>query len=95
MVDEGWTLSDAIAFAEEYKLTLSVYDSTNNLIPSEEYTKLSSVKVISQSRPVGDTIIEGFNFKININTQYKTNDKNENTENNTNNNTDTNTETTE
>ena len=91
MVDEGWTLSDAIAFAEEYKLTLSVYDSTNNLIPSEEYTNLSPIKVISQSRPVGDTIIEGFNFKININTQYKTNDTNENTENNTNNNSDTST----
>ena len=90
MVDEGWTLSDAIAFAEEYKLTLSVYDSTTNLIPSEEYTNLSSTKVISQSRPVGDAIIEGFNFKININTQYKTNNTNENTENNTNNDSNTN-----
>ena len=71
MVDEGWTLSDTIAFADEYKLTLTVYDSSNNLIPDTEYNKLSDIKVISQSRPVGDTIIEGFNFKININTQYK------------------------
>ena len=92
MVDEGWTLSDTIAFAEEYKLTLSVYDSTNNLIPSEEYKNLSSIKIISQSRPVGDTIIEGFNLKININTQYKQNDTNENTENNTNNNSESTTE---
>lgn len=73
MVDEGWTLSDAIAFAEEYKLTLTVLDSTDNVIPETEYKQLSSIKVISQSRPVGDQIIEGFNFKININTQYKNN----------------------
>ena len=94
MVDEGWTLSDVIAFAEEYDLTLSIYDSTNNLIPQEEYSNLSSVKVISQSRPVGDTIIKGFNLKININTQYKVTDTNENTENNTNNNSENNTNTT-
>ena len=73
MVDEGWTLNDVIAFCEEYKLNLSVYDSTKNLIPSEEYGNFSNIKVISQSRPVGDTIIEGFNFYVNINTQYKTN----------------------
>ena len=94
MVDEGWTLSDVIAFAEEYDLTLSIYDSTNNLIPQEEYSNLSSIKVISQSRPVGDTIIKGFNLIININTQYKVTDTNENTENNTNNNSETNTNTT-
>ena len=93
MVDEGWTLSDVIAFAEEYKINLSVYDSKETLIPKEEYSKLSSVKIIYQQRDVGDPIIEGFNFKININTQYKTNNPEENTENNTNNNSDT--ETTE
>ena len=70
MVNEGWTLSDAIAFAEEYKLNLTVYDSTTNTIPTEEYKTYASSKVISQSRPVGDAIIEGFNFYINLNAQY-------------------------
>ena len=71
MVNEEWTLNDVIAFSEEYKLNLTVYDSSKNLIKKEEYDKFSSIKVISQSRPVGDTIIEGFNFYVNINTQYK------------------------
>lgn len=74
MVDEGWTLNDVIAFTDEYKLNLSVYDSSKNLIPKEEYSNFSSTKVISQSRPVGDAIIEGFNFYVNINTQYTNND---------------------
>ena len=79
MVDEGWTLNDAIAFAEEYKLNITVYDSNKNTIPKEKYNNFSNIKVISQSRPVGDTIIEGFNFYININTQY-TNNTEENQE---------------
>jgi len=70
MVDEGWTLNDVIAFTEEYKLNLTVYDSSKNEIPNTEYTKFADTKVISQSRPVGDAIIEGFNFYVNINTQY-------------------------
>ena len=73
MVDEGWTLNDVIAFSEEYKLNLTIYDSTKNVIPSTEYNKFKDTKVINQSRPVGDTIIEGFNFYVNINTQYVTN----------------------
>lgn len=71
MVNEGWTLNDVIAFSEEYKLNLKVYDSSKNLIKKEEYDKFSAIKVISQSRPVGDTIIEGFNFNVFINAQYK------------------------
>ena len=71
MVNEGWTLNDVIAFSEEYKLNLTVYDSSKNLIKKEDYNKFSAIKVISQSRPVGDTIIEGFNFNVLINTQYK------------------------
>lgn len=70
MVAEGWTLSDVIAFSEEYKLNLTVYDTNKNLIPSSEYDKYSKTKVIYQEREVGDAIIEGFNFSININTQY-------------------------
>lgn len=80
MVNEGWTLSDAIAFAEEYKLILTVYDSTTNLIPATEYETYASTKVIQQSRPVGDAIIEGFNFYINLNAQHiiENNDNNNN-----------------
>ena len=70
MVDEGWTLNDVIAFSNEYKLNLTIYDSTKNVIPTTEYEKFKNIKVISQSRPVGDAIIEGFNFYVNINTQY-------------------------
>ena len=70
MVDEGWTLNDVIAFADEYKLNLTVYDSSKNEIPNNEYNNFKDIKVISQSRPVGDAIIERFNFYVNINTQY-------------------------
>ena len=75
MVDEGWTLNDVIAFAEKYKLNLTVYDSSKNLIPESEYNTMKDIKVILQSRPVGDTIIEGFNFYVNINTQYTNNEE--------------------
>jgi len=70
MVDEGWTLNDVIAFSKKYNLNLTVYDSSKNTIPTNEYNKFANTKVINQSRPVGDAIIEGFNFYININTQY-------------------------
>lgn len=80
MVDEGWTLSDVIAFSEEYKLNLTVYDSNKNLIPTEEYSNYSNIKVIYQEREVGDTIIEGFNFYVNINTQYAYNETETSTE---------------
>ena len=66
MVAEGWTLSDVVAFAEEYKLNLTVYDSKKNIIPNTDYKKYSDTKVTAQSRELGDTIIEGFNFNINI-----------------------------
>ena len=75
MVDEGWTLNDVIAFAEKYKLNLTVYDSSKNLIPESEYNTMKDIKVILQSRPVGDTIIDGFNFYVNINTQYSNNEE--------------------
>ena len=70
MVNEGWTLSDVIAFSTEYKLNLTVYDSSKNLIPSTEYDKYKNTKVIYQEREVGDTIIEGFNLQVDINVQY-------------------------
>lgn len=80
MVNEGWTLNDVIAFSEEYKLKLTVYDSTKNLIPQEEYTTYSDTKVIYQDKPVGYTIIEGFNFYVNINTQYNQTEEENKTE---------------
>jgi len=70
MITEGWTLSDTIAFATEYNLNLTVYDINKNLIPNTEYDNLANTKVIYQERAAGDTIIEGFNFYININTEY-------------------------
>ena len=73
MVNEGWTLNDVIAFADKYQLNLTVYDSSKNAIPDTEYNKFKDIKVISQSRPVGDAIIENFNFYVNINTQYISN----------------------
>lgn len=80
MVNEGWTLSDAIAFAEEYKLKITVYDSTQNLIPTEEYETYSNTKIIYQDKPVGYTIIEGFNFYVNLNAQYTIEEENNNIE---------------
>ena len=64
---------DVIAFAKEYKLKLTVYDSSTNLIPESEYSNLSDIKVIYQEREVGDAIIEGIGFYVNINTQYTPN----------------------
>jgi len=70
MVDEGWTLNDVIAFADEYKLNLTVYDSSDNIIPETEYSNFTNTKVIYQQRQVGDTIINGISFYIKLNTQY-------------------------
>ena len=81
MVNEGWTLNDAIAFAKEHKLNLKVYDSTTNIIPENEYNTYSNTKIISQDKPVGYEIITGLSFSVNLNTQYKVNEEtNENQE---------------
>ena len=84
MVNEGWTLNDVIAFAKEFKLNLTVYDSTTNQIPENEYEQYKDTKIIEQSKPVGYTIIEGFNFNVNINTQYKKQEEPNNQEQGTN-----------
>ena len=73
MVNEGWTLNDALAFSKEYKLNLSVYDANGNLIPESEYNNFANIKVTYQEREVGDAIIEGIGFYVNINAQYTTN----------------------
>ena len=71
MIDEEWSLNDVIAFAKEYNLKLSVYDSNNNLIPENEYTTFSNEKVFYQQRPVGDKIITGISFYVKLNVQYQ------------------------
>ena len=84
MKAEGWTLSDVIAFADEYKLNLTVYDNdlnNKNIIPESEYDNFAKTKIIEQSKPSGYTIIEGFNFSVNINAEYANNEENSETTN--------------
>ena len=84
MVGEGWTLSDVKAFVEKYKLNLSVTDTKGTTIPSTEYDKYLNSVITEQSRPTGDTIIEGITLKIKLNATYETIPKqNENTNNST------------
>ncbi len=70
MVGEGWTLGDVIAFAEEYKITLSVQDNTNKVVPTTEYGNFTSTIITKQSLPSGYTILEGVTFKVTINDTY-------------------------
>ena len=77
MVNEGWTLSDFLAFADEYQLTYIIQDSTGTTIPESEYSNLGSAIIISQSRKVGDRILTNVTQKIMLNTVYKSNDKEE------------------
>ena len=77
MVNEGWSLSDAIAFAKEYKLNISVTDKNDIQIEENEYDEFKSATIIEQSgRLVGDPIIEGMTFKVKLNAEKQT----ENTE---------------
>ena len=81
MVEEGWSLSDAIAFVDEYKLKINVTDNQGTTIPNTEYNNFTSSVIIEQSRPKGDTIIEGITLKVKINATYeikKPEEKNEN-----------------
>lgn len=71
MVSEGWSLSDFIAFAEEYKLTFIVQDSTGATIPESEYNNYSSATITDQSRKVGDRILSNVTQKITINATIK------------------------
>ena len=80
MVNEGWSLSDAIAFAKEYKLNISVTDKLGTTIEESDYSNFGNATIIEQSgRLVGDPIIEGMTFKVKINVEVKTEDG-ENTE---------------
>ena len=71
MVDEGWSLSDVIAFAKEYKLNLAVADSSGNTIPENKYSEFNNKAIIEQSRPKGDPVIEGITLKVKLNATYE------------------------
>lgn len=82
MVSEGWSLSDFIAFAEEYKLTFIVQDSTGATIPESEYNNYSSATITDQSRKAGDRILSNVTQKITINATIKSEEpKNDDTTN--------------
>ena len=71
MVEEGWSLSDTLAFTKEYKLNILVVDSNSTTIPVDKYNDFSNSKIIEQSRPKGDAIIEGITIKVKINATYE------------------------
>lgn len=72
MVNEGWTLSDAIAFAKEYKLNISVTDKNDTIIDENNYNDFANATIIEQTgRIVGDPIIEGMTFKVKVNAEQK------------------------
>ena len=71
MVEEGWSLSDTLAFVKEYKLNIQVEDKDGKTIPEDKYQEYNDKAVIEQSRPKGDAIIEGITLKIKLNTTYE------------------------
>ena len=71
MVEEGWSLSDTIAFVKEYKLSIAVSDKNGINIPENKYNDFSSATIIEQSRPKGDAIIEGITLKVKVNATYE------------------------
>ena len=75
MVAENWTLSDAITFATKYKVNLTALDKDGNVIPSSEYSTFNNKTIIKQSLPAGYSILEGVDFKVNINDTYKVEDE--------------------
>ena len=58
MVGEGWTLSDAEAFAKEYGITLDVTEVESDTVEEG--------KIIYQSRGTSDPIIKGVSLKIKV-----------------------------
>ena len=58
MVAEGWTLTEAEAFAKEYGITLDV-----EKVETDEY---EANTVIYQSRGIGDRIVQGITLRIKI-----------------------------
>ena len=72
MISEGWTLNDAMTYAEGHSLNLTVYDSTGVSIPRTEYKKYSSIKLLSQSKAAGTEVITGSILSVKIDTIYIT-----------------------
>ena len=72
MVEEGWSLSDAIEFAKKYKLTITVIDKNDVTIPSDKYSAYNNAAITALiGRTVGDPIIEGISFKVKLNATYQ------------------------
>ena len=71
MVEEGWSLSDVMAFVKEYKLNILVVDKEGTTIPEAKHTDFMSSTIIEQSRPKGDAIIEGITLKVKVNGTYE------------------------
>lgn len=65
MVEEGWTLSEVIAFVSEYNVPINVLDSKDQVIPESKYTEFKDSKVTYQTR-IGDPIISGVSIKVKI-----------------------------
>lgn len=73
MVNEGWTLSDVIAFTKEYNIPLTVQDKDGKTIPETDYDNYQSATVINQSKPPKYAIVSGISLKVNINITYEDN----------------------
>ena len=73
MVNEGWVLSDVIAFSKEYNIPLTVQDKDGKTIPETDYDNYQSATVINQSKPPKYAIVSGISLKVTINIAYEDN----------------------
>lgn len=73
MVNEGWVLSDVIAFTKEYNIPLTVQDKDGKTIPETDYDNYQSATVINQSKPPKYAIVSGISLKVTINITYEDN----------------------
>ena len=73
MVNEGWVLSDVIAFSKEYNIPLTVQDKDGKTIPETDYDNYQSATVINQSKPPKYAIVSGISLKVTINITYEDN----------------------
>lgn len=73
MVNEGWVLSDVIAFTKEYNIPLTVQDKDGKTIPEGDYDNYQSATVINQSKPPKYAIVSGISLKVTINITYEDN----------------------
>ena len=71
MVSEGWSVQDAIDFANKQKIDLVVLDKNGTTIPKEEYDSYTNKTITKQSLPEGYSILEGRTFKITVDEIYE------------------------